>query len=157
MFQTRSLFIAENDSLFHFPVLSYLRGSLGTAWLSKDALLLEQSPTLSKGQAHKSGTCSWKRVEWPWTLAPTKAKCSNRSFGLGFARWHLLKDVNLWPLLELSHVKTEVEQKSQSRAAAGWEEKMGMKPVCAFWLLEDLSLWVLEQFFQCHAGCLCSV
>lgn len=89
------------------PVLSYLPSSLGTAWLSKDALLLEQSLALSKGQEHKSGPCPWKRVEWPWTRALRKAKCSHWFFDLGFVQQHLFKDVNLQPLLALSFVETE--------------------------------------------------
>lgn len=62
------------------------------------------------------GPRPWKRAEWPWTRAPLKAKCSNHFFDLGFVQQRLWKDVNLQPLLALSHVKTEAKQKRQSRA-----------------------------------------
>lgn len=118
VFWTRSLSLSLSQrmtlcSTSH--VLSYLHSSLGTAWLSKDALLLKQSPALSKGQAHNRSS-PWKRAEWPWTRAPLKAKCSNHFFDLGFVQQRLWKDVNLQPLLALSHVKTEAKQKRQSRA-----------------------------------------
>lgn len=103
------------------PVLSYLHSSLGTAWLSKDALLLEQSLALSKGQTHKSGPRPWKRAEWPWTRAPLKAKCSSHFSDLGFVQQPLLRDVNLQPVLP--HVKTEAEQKCQSITPVGHVEK----------------------------------
>lgn len=131
VFWTRSLSLSQRMTLCSTsPVLSYLHSSLGTAWLSKDALLLEQSLALSKGQTHKSGPRPWKRAEWPWTRAPPKAKCSSHYSDLGFVLQPLLRDVNLQ--LVLPHVKTEAEQKCQSRAPVGCVEKREMKLVCAF-------------------------
>lgn len=108
IFQTRSLSFSRRERLSVPLPLYYLtlHSSSGTARLSKDALVLEQSLALSEGQEHKSGPHPWKRAEWPSAPAAPKAKCSN----WGLVQQHLWKDVNLQPLLALSLVKAEAKK-----------------------------------------------
>jgi len=103
----RSLSISFREWLsVPFPSIILPTRFLGNCTAEQGCCTAQTKPCIVWGQAHKSGTRSWKRVGCPWTLALPKAKCRNCSFGLCCAQQHLLKGVNLPPPLALSYMKT---------------------------------------------------
>ena len=134
IFQTRSLSLSlsENDSLFQFPCIILPTQLLGNCMAEQGCFASWTKPGIVQGAGTPVWTSPVEENGVTLSLSPPKAKCSNCFFDSGFVQQHLLKDVNLQPLLALSHVKTEAEQKSQSRAPVGCMEKMGMKLVCKF-------------------------